>query len=975
MDDLLPFTEEEPLTLRPDDWPQPIKPKAKRAKKAAAPKAAEFADGFSVPSKRSTEAPTEDKAVFHGAALVVIAALFFLSLFSYDTRDLPTWAQTNSTGTQNPQAVNCMGLFGAFICYYSQMIVGSAIYLVPLCMTWFGVCKIMSHARVGWKAILAVPLLTLCGACIFELGGFNFSDDPISGPPGPGGALGRYIGGTLLTNVFGRVGGIILTGGIYTMGLIFVTGMRPMAVISALRKDLPILTKAAIKFYRQRYGRQADGGEVTPDMMDLAIKPRSRAKPVAAVAPVEEEPARSMSAIVGQQMELNMPQIIDSSAPRQKHRDDSKPPLAEVWASKRQAKLAEAGGGPAGVLAERFKDYQLPPLDLFNWPDESQAQAADPRELIHIQETILRCLDTFGIKAIKGDITRGPAITRYEVLPEEGTRMNRVAALDMDIARATKAERINILAPIPGKDTVGIELANRTKVPVPIRELLEDEVFQNGKAKLPVALGKDVYGHTIIADLAAMPHLLVAGATGSGKSVCINGIITSLIARFAPDELRFVMIDPKVVEMQVYAQLPHLALPVVTDPKKALMALRWVVKEMETRYRIFADEGVRNFESFNNRTRDRAARKAASLARKVALPKSAAKSQPVLEAESVVEAIAEVSAETAAPSEQVLSENLDDIFDFDQVDLRSPLSIAAPINVTVDNEDVPPWDEEPSMPEMLSTHEEDSEILAEDDSKDEGLSSREALTDANGDWAGDSYPPDRPHKPVVCAIPDVLPFIVVIIDELADLMQTAPADIEQCIARITQMARAAGIHLIIATQTPRADVITGVIKANVPSRIAFQVASAIDSRVILDRKGAENLVGKGDMLYLPPGTSTLVRSQGALVTDDEIHGVVEYCAAQGTPLFDAAGESMGGITPFGEEEEEEGEKISSEDLNLVEQCLDVIRVEKKASTSLFQRRLNIGYGKAARMMDILEDRGIIGPPDGQKLREILVALD
>ena len=557
-----------------------------------------------------------------------------------------------------------------------------------------------------------------------------------------------------------------------------------------------------------------------------------------------------------------------------------------------------------------FKNYELPELDLLNWPEED-VKPADKGELLAIQSTIVRTLSSFGITVEPGDITRGPSITRYEVRPADGLRVSRIANLDADLARATRAERINILAPIPGKDTVGIELANRDKVIVPIRELLEDDVFQNGKAKLPIALGKDVYGKTIIGDLAAMPHLLVAGATGSGKSVCINGIVTSLLCRFAPDELRFILIDPKVVEMQNYQELPHLALPVVTDPKKALLALRWVVKEMENRYQIFAQEACRNFETFNSRNRKKAEKAEAA---KVAAAKNG-----------------KAPAKKVKPEpELVLEEEKDD-----RDDPRVALAFAG-----LDSElGFPPDDE------------------------------TEEVARVGHDWSSDATPP--PPRKQEMIIPDTLPYIVVIIDELADLMQTAPADIEGAIARITQMARAAGIHLIVATQTPRADVITGVIKANIPTRIAFQVASALDSRVILDRKGAENLVGKGDMLYVPPGGAQPIRSQGALVTDEEIHAVVQRCVDQGKPIFDvpvneATGEFDGG---------EAGEGMDDEEESLLEDCLEVIRQEKKASTSLLQRRLRLGYGRAARMIDILEDRGIIGPQEGAKPREILVHMD
>ncbi|HAL72808.1 MAG TPA: DNA translocase FtsK, partial [Verrucomicrobiales bacterium] len=473
---------------------------------------------------------------------------------------------------------------------------------------------------------------------------------------------------------------------------------------------------------------------------------------------------------------------------------------------------------------------------------------------------------------------------------------------------------------------------NRDKVIVPIRELLEDEVFSNGKARLPIALGKDVYGKTIIGDLAAMPHLLVAGATGSGKSVCINGIITSLLCRFAPDELRFIMIDPKVVEMQNYANLPHLAVPVVTDPKKALLALRWVVREMESRYQMFAQEGCRNFETFNNRNRKRAAaneaKKAAAAA--MAVPEPAPEAPPAK------------PVKTSAGT--------------DDVRVSAAFAKAAAAADHLVDGTTPPWED----PEVAAELEADTAPV-------------ELPVDHNGEWIGDSLPPPPRARSQEFIIPDTLPYIVVIIDELADLMQTAPADIEVAIARITQMARAAGIHLIVATQTPRADVLTGVIKANIPTRIAFQVSSALDSRVILDRKGAENLVGKGDMLYVPPGGAQPIRSQGALVTDDEIHAVVERCVAQGKPIFDVKVDDETGEMGGDGDDDEGG--VSSEEEETLEKCLEVIRQEKKASTSLFQRRLKLGYGRAARMMDILEDRGIIGPGEGAKPREILVDMD
>src|SRR5204862_981345 len=458
------------------------------------------------------------------------------------------------------------------------------------------------------------------------------------------------------------------------------------------------------------------------------------------------------------------PKVVDTTAlpeealmpPRKK------PSLAELRPPKSKPTIAVAE-------ARRFdpENYVVPSIDLLDEHDPEGRGGADPAELEQVQAVLIETLGQFGIAGAQGDITKGPTITRYEVYPAKGVRVDKIVSLERDLARATRAERINILAPIPGKDTVGIELANTRKAMVKLRDLLQSSDWDEAKThlKIPLALGKDVYGKAIITDLAQMPHLLVAGTTGAGKSVCINALIASMLFRFTPEEMRFIMIDPKVVELQHYNALPHLAFPVVTDPKKVLLALRWLIDEMERRYKIFARVGVRNITSFNARP----------------------KKKP-------------------------------------DVDLANAAESANDAEIKVPREyEIP--------------------------------------------------------------IPEKIPYIVVVIDELADLMQTAPADVEGAIARITQMARAAGIHLIVATQPPRADVITGVIKANIPSRIAFQVASKIDSRVILDENGADRLLGQGDMLYLPPSTSRLIRAQGVLVTDEEIHRLVEFVSAQSPPTF------------------------------------------------------------------------------------------
>jgi S-DNA-T family DNA segregation ATPase FtsK/SpoIIIE len=512
-------------------------------------------------------------------------------------------------------------------------------------------------------------------------------------------------------------------------------------------------------------------------------------------------------------------------------------------------------------------NYQFPSIDFLQHPDPTLKPTESKEELMANARLMQQTLAQFDIEVSLGDITKGPTITRYELHPAPGVKLEKITALNNNIAAALKAERIHILAPVPGKSSVGVEVPNLVKTKVIMRDLLESEEWRTTTAKVPLALGKDVYGNPIVADLSEMPHLLIAGSTGSGKSVCINAIISSLLYRFSPDQLRFVMIDPKVVELQQYNMLPHLVVPVVTDPKKVILALRWVVNEMEKRYQIFARVGVRNIGGFNARPKNKPLP-----SKELELPLMARK-------------------EKVEPG-------------------------ADGFAVEVDEEIVVPREEDIVIPEKLS-------------------------------------------------------YIVVIIDELADLMLVAPADVEMAIARITQMARAAGIHCIVATQRPSVDVITGVIKANIPARIAFQVAAKVDSRTILDAMGADKLLGKGDMLYLPPGSAKLIRAQGALITDQEIQSIVDFIARQGKPSYEMEIHQQLAKSSASFEEE----SGIDEDEEIIQQCIEVIRSEQKASVSLLQRRLRLGYGRAARIMDELENRGIVGPSKGAEPRDILIDLD
>ena len=533
----------------------------------------------------------------------------------------------------------------------------------------------------------------------------------------------------------------------------------------------------------------------------------------------------------------------------------------------------------------QYEDYPLPPYDLLKFePVSQELTAASQREMMEMQQRIIDTMETFKISVVPGDITRGPSITRYEFFPPRGLRVNRIAALDKDIMMATSSKSVNILAPIPGKNTVGIELENAQKSQVYLRELLQSDNFNNSKLRIPVALGKDVYGNAVIGDLAAMPHTLVAGTTGSGKSVCINSMILSMLYKFRPEELKLILVDPKVVEMQPYRKLPHLICPVVTQPGRVIGALRWAVNEMERRYRLFSQVGVRNFEDFNNREDD----------------------GPMDEPEEEVDAPIDYAAIEAMASE-------------------------------------------------IERQAEDEVALSKEEEQDE--------FDFN-----DPEP-----------IPLKLPYIVIIIDELADLMMVVKEDLETYIARLTQKARAAGIHLVAATQTPRANVVTGSIKANIPSRIAFRVASPLDSRIILDTAGAENLLGKGDSLFLPPGGITkMTRVQGAFVSDAEIAKIIAHCAAHAKQKFEqgvaAEMDNAEGGSPNADNGGRIGTKnMNDEDSELYTRCVQLVVTERKASTSLLQRRFSIGYGRAAKIMDMMEENGVISAPSGAtRAREVLV---
>ncbi len=531
---------------------------------------------------------------------------------------------------------------------------------------------------------------------------------------------------------------------------------------------------------------------------------------------------------------------------------------------KDKKKKEDAKTAPVQETFEFIKsegDFRTPPFSLLDQPPASE-RTLDRDALTMNARLLEKKLKDYGIDGEVVEICPGPVITMYEYSPAPGIKISRIAGLSDDLTMALQAMSIRIVAPIPGKGVVGIEVPNRDRDMVFLREIFNCDEFHSNKMKLPIALGKDIAGHPVIADLARAPHLLVAGATGMGKSVSINTMILSLLYTATPRDVRMIMVDPKMLEFSMYEGIPHLLLPVVTEPKKASLALKWAVNEMERRYKLMADKGVRSIDSYNK--------------------KLAGEAQ-------------ELEEQNAVPEAEIIEELVEIVEEGEEV--------ADPIPFVMDD------------------------------------------------------PEEIKHEH--------LPYIVVIVDELADLMMVAGREVEEHIARLAQKARASGIHLILATQRPSVDVITGLIKANLPTRIAFKVSSKVDSRTILDGNGAEALLGMGDMLYMPPGTSLIQRLHGSFVSDAEVQRVVDFLKKQGKPVYDQSIMEMKDTDERGGDGEEEEQDERWED------ALRLVAETRQASISMVQRRLRIGYNRAARIIEMMEREGMVALSDGtSKPREI-----
>jgi S-DNA-T family DNA segregation ATPase FtsK/SpoIIIE len=732
------------------------------------------------------------KHEFIGLLLFIIAVLLLLCLVSHNPRDSSLNALSIKTVVDNK-----IGRIGAYVSDFLFQLLGFAAFLlvIPLLvLSWKLIFGREVHTP-GFRT-LGFFLITVGSSAALQLFPISFADVNFM----PGGLTGVLINDTLLPNL-NRTGTIIVIFGALVLGILAATTLSlEKALTRFTRKSaVPKLSfLGKIREWRQRRKSRRTVVNIKPTVppaMELTPRP----------APVRIGPSspavRTTPEIREQEPELELP----------RH--------------------------PAQAMEKlRSRKFVLPPLELLS-PAESSYPISET-ELVELARTLSAKCAEFGVNGSVTQIHPGPVVTTFEFKPDAGIKYSRITSLVDDLCLGIKAESIRIDR-IPGKATVGIEVPNRQRETIMLRELIESDAFFKSPSKLTLALGKLINGSAFMTDLARMPHLLIAGATGAGKSVALNCMITSILYKATPEQVRFIFIDPKRLELGLYADIPHLLTPIVTDPGEAANGLRWATNEMELRYKKLARRGVRNIDQYNK------------------LIRSSGAQLSLLENEQ-------------------------------QDEYETPLS-----------------------------------------------------------------------------------YLVIVIDELADLMMISSKEVEESISRLAAMARAVGIHLILATQRPSVDVITGIIKANFPCRIAFKVASKVDSRTIIDCNGAEQLLGNGDMLFIPPGTSRLTRIHGAYVSEKEAQAIVENLRKQGRPSYDDS------VLSYGQEEfDEAGNPLDPgfQD-SLYNEAVRVVVSEGRASTSLLQRRLSIGYGRAAKLVDMMYRNNIVGPADGSKPREILVGLD
>ncbi len=756
-----------------------------------------------------------------GILVATLGILCLLSILTFSPADPILFFEDSSSNLIPNNAVGLMGSTTAFSLFE---VVGGGAYVVPLLFVAFGLSILWSEQlQVTIGGLVGSLLAILSTSALLHLQ-FSLSSQTIEVDTlglGHGGVVGEWVA-QALGSYLATTGSTILLGALLLIGLQLLV---PLSIGQMTRKTFSLsgrLAKSVLDSIKEwDWGNQ----DAEPKMnKSIRINRQLAARGgIGSVMFGDNEGAPKVSK--GKGVESDPLAASIPSLPLMDELDDkliSRPSVS--------------------------KSYQMPsPVDLL---DTHAARAAHQTDSVlkSQSEILVQTLASFGIEGSVTDVHPGPVITMYEFAPGPGIKVARIVTLADDLAMALKALKIRVVAPLPRKSTVGIEVPNPQRETVGLKEMLTSEVFTRSRAKLALALGKDIFGRPVVTDLRSMPHLLVAGATGSGKSVGLNCLLLNILFTSHPDEVKLLLVDPKVLELQVYDGIPHLIRPVITNPKEAARGLGWVVQEMERRYRVLAELGVRNIDTYNKKVIE-----LQGLGSKVRHAKKLSKGQ---------------------------SMNLDD---------KAPL-------------------------------------------------------------LGDS-PEDR--------VP--LPYIVVVIDEFADLMMVAPKDIEDRIARLAQMARASGIHLVLATQRPSVDVVTGLIKANFPVRIAYQVSSKIDSRTILDANGAESLLGKGDMLFLSSGTGGITRLHGPYVSDEEVRSVVEWVKSQATPNYDPV--ALESIQDFSVEDQDRDETY--------ERARELVIATGQASASFIQRRLRVGYPRAARMIEQMEDEGLVSAPGRDGRRDIL----
>jgi len=786
-------------------------------------------------TRRAPAPPSHIRREVIGVILIALSLLTLLSLLSFVPGEPKVVATTGST--VSPPTHNLIGSVGAVFSSLLFTLIGGAAYLFPILLGLMGArCFTQSELSIRLRNAGAslTALFFLSAFLHLEVTAVPTISSGLVFRGQAGGLIGQVLADALRA-YFASTGAHILIIAGFLVALLFTTPLS----LAQLAIQVP------------------EWGRKVLEAIRACIPEREKAAAVAEVTkPPRQKKAKTIRA------------VIEEVIPESKE-----PPLAEVPVVPPSAitlpEPPEVVVEPeievsAAGKADDSGAYQLPDAEeVLSEPSGVLARITD-EELKAQSEILSKALLSFGIEGRVTEVRPGPVVTMYEFEPAPGTKVARIVNLADDLALAMKAMSLRIVAPIPGKSVVGIEVPNAQRETVSMREVATSEAFTRARSKLTLALGKDIFGAPMTADLKTMPHLLVAGATGAGKSVSLNTMLISILLSAKPNEVKLLLIDPKMLEFQTYDGIPHLLRPVITDPKSAARGLSWVVQEMERRYKLLAEAGVRNIDSYN---------------RKVA------GAQGVL-SESGVEA-------------------------------------------------------KPDQPELPIQFLSEEERLAAGET---------ALPEGS---PGSFVPPPTPPEP--------LPYIVVMIDELADLMMVAPKDVEDKIARLAQMARASGIHLVLATQRPSVDVLTGLIKANFPARIAFQVSSKTDSRTILDANGAEALVGRGDMLYLASGTGRLMRLHGSFVSDDDVRRVVEFVKEQALPSYNQELQSL---------KQEEAKEEEAQD-EVYEQAKELVLSTGQASASLIQRRLRVGYPRAARMIEQMEADGLVGAAGRDGRREVI----